>query len=125
MRLTGIKAEPIASLKPLTYSADTMPAPFDLRLGHPVFAALSAPLDTLGRGSYRLEIIVNDRNGRRSATSDVAFTVAATPRSLLREAPPLAAPFAKEAALQPDVRAYVVQALDAGIAVTGAAACAR
>ena len=27
VRLTGIKAEPIASLKPLTYSADTMPAP--------------------------------------------------------------------------------------------------
>ncbi len=41
-----------------------MPAPFDLRLGHPVFVALIAPLATLGRGSYRLEIIVNDRNGR-------------------------------------------------------------
>lgn len=111
VRLTGNRAEPIASLKPLTYSADTMPAPFDLRLGHPVFAALSAPLATLGRGNYRLEIIVNDRNGRRSATSEVAFTVAATPRSLLREAPPLAAAFVKEAALQPDVRAYVVQSL--------------
>lgn len=111
VRLTGSKPEPIAALKPLTYTAETMPAPFDLRLGHPVFAALSAPLATLGRGSYRLEIVVNDRNGRRSATSDVAFTVAATPRSLLREAPPLAAPFVKETAIQPDVRAYVVQSL--------------
>ena len=111
VRLTGSKPEPIAALKPLTYTAETMPAPFDLRLGHPVFAALSAPLTTLGRGSYRLEIIVNDRNGRRSASSDVAFTVAATPRSLLREAPPLAAALAKETAIQPDVRAYVVQSL--------------
>ena len=111
MRLTGSRAEPIASLKPLTYSAETMPAPFDLRLGHPVFAALSAPLATLGRGNYRLEVMVNDRNGGRSATSEVAFTVAATPRSLLREAPPLAAAVVKETALQPDVRAYVVQTL--------------
>ena len=111
VRLTGSRAEPIASLNPLTYSAETMPAPFDLRQGHPVFAALSAPLDSLSRGNYRLEIIANDRNGRRSATADVAFTVAATPRSLLREAPPLAALADRETMLQPDVRAYVVQSL--------------
>ena len=111
VRLTGARAEPVASLKPLTYTAETLPAPFDLRLGHPVFAALAAPLETLGRGKYRLEIIANDRNGRRSATSEVEFTVAATPRSLLREAPPLAAAFDKEAALLPEVRAYVVRSL--------------
>lgn len=111
VRLTGARAEPIAALNPLVYSADTMPAPFDLRQGHPVFAALSAPLNTLSRGNYRLEIIVNDRNGGRSATSDVEFTVAATPRSLLRETPPLAAPVTKEAVLSPDIRSYVVQSL--------------
>jgi hypothetical protein len=111
VRLTGIKAEPIASLKPLTYSADTMPAPFDLRLGHPVFVALTAPLETLGRGSYRLEIIVNDRNAGRSATSDVEFTVAATAKSLLGEAPPLEIAFAKESVLHASARTYVVQSL--------------
>ncbi len=111
VRLTGIKAEPIASLKPLTYSADTMPAPFDLRLGHPVFVALTAPLETLGRGSYRLEIIVNDRNAGRSATSDVEFTVAATAKSLLGEAPPLEVTFTKESVLQAGARTYVVKSL--------------
>ena len=111
VRVSGSRPEPIASLKPLTYSAETMPAPFDLRQGHPVFAALSAPLDSLSRGNYRLEVIANDRNGRRSATADVAFTVAATPRSLLREAPPLSAVAAKATILQPEARGYVVQSL--------------
>jgi hypothetical protein len=111
VRLTGNKAEPIAALKPLTYSADTMPAPFDLRLGHPVFVALSAPLETLGRGSYRLDITVTDRHAGRSATSDVEFTVAATAKSLLREVPPLEVTFAKESVLQAGVRTYVVQSL--------------
>jgi hypothetical protein len=109
--LTGTKASPIASLKPLTYSADTMPAAFDLRLGHPVFVALTAPLETLGRGSYRLEIIVNDRNAGRSATTDVEFTVAATAKSLLGEAPPLEVTFTKESVLQVGARTYVVQSL--------------
>jgi hypothetical protein len=111
VRLTGNKAEPIAALKPLTYSADTMPAPFDLRLGHPVFVALSAPLETLGRGSYRLDITVNDRHAGRSATSDVEFTVAATAKSLLGEAPPLEVTFAKESVLHAGARTYVVQSL--------------
>ncbi len=122
VRLTGIKAEPIASLKPLTYSAETMPAPFDLRLGHPVFVALTAPLETLGRGSYRLEIIVNDRNAGRSATSDVEFTVAATAKSLLGEAPALDVPVHEgvgPARRCADLRGEVV---DAVIALAGAAA---
>ena len=123
VRLTGIKAEPIASLKPLTYSADTMPAPFDLRLGHPVFVALTAPLETLGRGSYRLEIIVNDRNAGRSATSDVELHGGRHGEVAARAKPRRSdVAFAKESVLQPecaDLRGAVV---DAVIAVAGAAA---
>ena len=50
---------------------DACRADFDLRLGHPIFAAVSAPLATLGRGDYRLKITVNDRvrrHGRRRPT---------------------------------------------------------
>ena len=35
---------PAASLNPQTYTEASLPADFDLRLGHPLLAAMSAPL---------------------------------------------------------------------------------
>lgn len=111
VRVEGDREQSVASLTPLTYSAATMPPEFDLRAGHPVLAALAAPLATLSHGSYRLKIIVNDRVGGRSTQSDVEFSILATPASLLKDAPALAPPFQRSAVLATDTLAYLVQSL--------------
>ena len=82
VRLVGEREEPVASLTPQSYTAATLPAEFDLRLGHPLLAAVSAPLDSLRRGTYRLKVDVTDRLAGRAAAADTDFTVAATAASL-------------------------------------------
>ena len=99
VRLNGERETQVASLNPQYYNATTLPPGFDLRQGHPIFAAVSAPLATLARGQYRLKVLVNDRLAGASATADADFTIAGTPASLLAEAPPLARPFNREIAL--------------------------
>ncbi len=111
VRVTGARTEPVASLKPLLYTASTLPEPFDLRVGHPVLAAMSFALDTLPGGAYRLEILVNDKRAGRTVTADVNLTITSTPASLLKAAPPLAPPFAPESITSKEVRAYLVQSL--------------
>ncbi len=101
--VNGDRERPVASLTPQSYTADTLPGDFDLRLGHPVFAAMSVPLSTLARGEYRLKIAVNDRLSGRGTTGDADFTVIGTPASLLAEAPSLGAQFRRELALEPAV----------------------
>ena len=113
VRLEDDREQLVASLTPLTYSAASMPAEFDLRRGHPVLAALSAPLSTLSRGSYRLKILVNDRVGGRSTQSDVDFSVRATPASLLTTARPMA-PFRRESILVKSTLSYLVESLRPG-----------
>jgi hypothetical protein len=103
VRVNGDREQPVAALNPLQYTADTLPPDFDLRLGHPIFAAVSAPLATLARGAYRLKITVNDRLSGRGTTGETDFTVLGTPASLLAEAPSLGAPFRREMALTPVV----------------------
>ena len=103
VRLNGDREQPVASLTPQEYNAATLPDDFDLRLGHPVFAAMSVPLATLARGEYRLKIAVNDRLAGRGTTSNADFTVIGTPASLLAEAPSLGAPFRREMVLDPAV----------------------
>ncbi len=61
VRVAGERESPVAALNPLHYNSTTLPADFNLRLGHPLFAAMTAPLATLARGDYRLKIVVNDR----------------------------------------------------------------
>ena len=60
LRLVGPREETAAALTPLRYDATTLPEDFDVRLGHPLLAAMSAPLATLPRGTYRLEVTVTD-----------------------------------------------------------------
>ena len=111
IRLQETSEQPVASLNPQHYSAETMPPDFDLRLGHPLFVAVTAPLTSLARGSYRLKIEVHDRLAGSTRTADADFHIVGTPLSLLAEAPLLAPPFRREAALAPAVLQPVLQAL--------------
>lgn len=111
VRLAGGREEPVASLTPQIYNDATMPAAFDLRAGHAVLAAVSASLATLDRGSYRLKIVVNDKNARQSAETETEFTIAATAKSLLREAPAFAPAFRRESLIEPEMRSYLVRSL--------------
>jgi hypothetical protein len=95
-RVTPVGQESIGVLNPQMYNADTLPAEFDLRKGHPVFAAVGVPLASFKRGDYRIQITADDRFGGVSAMGDTSFTVVATPMALLREAPPLAGAFRRE-----------------------------
>ena len=92
-RLTEKGEEPAGSLSPLQYTEETVPADFDLNLGHPILAAMAAPLRTLPRGEYRLAIAATDRIARTSATTETRFRVIATPAALLASAPPYLAAF--------------------------------
>jgi hypothetical protein len=103
VRVTGNQEQQVAALTPQNYSAANMPPEFDTRVGHPLFASVSAPLSTLRRGTYRLKILVNDKLGGRTATSEIDFNVTATTAALLREAPSLGAPFRRDAILGSDV----------------------
>lgn len=111
VRLSGERESPVASLNSQYYNATTLPADFNLRLGHPLFAAVTAPLATLARGAYRLKVVVTDRIAGTSATADTDFAVVGTAASLLAEAPQLGAKFSPEAVLEPGTLAEVVSAL--------------
>ncbi|MDO8677438.1 MAG: hypothetical protein Q7R30_02585 [Acidobacteriota bacterium] len=111
VRLVGAREEPVASLSPLTYNATTLPADFDVRLGHPVIAAMSVPLASLRRGEYRLLITAEDRLSSTVIAGSTAFTVAGTPAGLLAEAPPLGRRFDRAAALQPAIVAELLDRL--------------
>lgn len=103
---------PVASLTTQQYSEATLPPEFDLRAGHPLLAALSAPLETLTHGTYRIKILVIDRIAGESRMADTDFTIAATAASLLKLAPaPSGAPFQRESVLRGEPLRYVVDAL--------------
>ena len=110
VRVAADREAPVAALSPLRYDATTLPPDFDVRLGHPVLAAMSAPLATLGRADYRLHISVTDRLSGRAAAAHADFRVIGTPLSLLAEAPALAPPFRRDAALGDSVLAAIVRA---------------
>jgi hypothetical protein len=111
VRVNGERESPVASLNPQYYNATTMPADFDLRQGHPLFAAVSAPLATLGRGEYRLKIAINDRVAGTSTGADAGFHVVGTPASLLAEAPALGRPFSRDAAVGGPALTALIDAL--------------
>lgn len=111
VRVANTQEQAVASLTPQNYSERNLPAEFDLRAGHPLFATVSAPLSSLKRGSYRLKILVNDRIAGRGATAETDFTVAATALSLLREAPSLGRPFRREPILAATVLPGILDAL--------------
>ena len=109
-RQVGNRQEQVAILTPLRYDTSTLPADFDVRLGHPLIAAMSVPLATLSRGAYRLHIAATDHGTTTTTHSAVEFSVIATPLSLLAEAPPLGRRFRREDAIEDAVLAAVVQA---------------
>ena len=111
VRVNGDRESAVASLNPQSYNATTLPPDFNLRLGHPLFAAVTAPLATLTRGEYRLKIAVNDRIANTVANAETDFSVIGTPASLLAEAPALGRPFKREALLEPGVLGPVLDAL--------------
>ena len=88
-RLNGTREEPVASLSPLVYNAGSLPTDFDVRLGHPLIAALAVPLSTIPRGTHRLLITVEDRIAKAVVSSRAEFMVIGSAASLLAEAPPL------------------------------------
>jgi tetratricopeptide (TPR) repeat protein len=111
VRVQGDRELPVASLNPQYYNATTMPADFDLRQGHPIFAAVSAPLASLGRGDYRLKIAINDKIGAANTAAEADFRIVGTAASLLAEAPPLGKPFSRDAAVRGDALAPLIDAL--------------
>ena len=110
-RLIGTREEPVASLSPLVYNAGSLPADFDVRLGHPLIAALAVPLATIPRGTHRLLITVEDRLAKAVVSSRVEFTVIGSASSLLAEAPPLGPRFDLAAALDGSIVAALVDRL--------------
>jgi hypothetical protein len=92
-RRNAAREENVGSLAPQSYNELTLPIDFDVTKGHPIFAAVAVPLRNFKRGDYRMEITAHDRIAGTGVVTDVAFTVAATPAALLREAPPLAPSF--------------------------------
>ena len=111
VRLAGERENPVATLSPLRYDATTLPPEFDVRLGHPVIAAMSAPLATLPRGTYRLKIAASDRIAGTARTADTDFIVVATRLSLLAEAPALGPPFRRDVLLEPAILRYTIEGL--------------
>ena len=111
VRLTGERESAVASLKPQSYNATTLPPDFNLKQGHPIFAAVSAPLATLTRGDYRLKIAVADKIANTVANTETDFSVIATPASLLAEAPSLGRTFKREVVLERGVLGPIVDAL--------------
>jgi hypothetical protein len=102
-RLNGTREETVATLSPLVFDAATLPAEFDVRLGHPLIAAFAAPLATIPRGDYRLLVTAEDRVGSGVVAARTEFTVLPTLESLLAEAPPLAPRFQLAAVLEKPV----------------------
>jgi tetratricopeptide (TPR) repeat protein len=102
-RVTPDGDQSVGMLNPQYYNASTLPLDFDVAKGHPLFAAMAAPLKTLPRGDYRLKITATDRLAARSALADTTFRIVATPASLLATAP-LASPLQREDLLDTAVR---------------------
>ena len=92
-RREGLQEQNIGALAPQQYNQLTLPVDFDINKGHPIFAAVAVPLKTFKRGDYRMAVTAHDRVAGVVASTDVGFTVTATPAALLAEAPPLALPF--------------------------------
>ncbi len=109
-RQAGNREEQVATLTPLRYDPATLPPDFDVRLGHPLIAAMSVPLATLSRGAYRLHVAATDHGTTTMTRSSVDFSVIGTPLSLLGEAPPLGRRFRREDAIEDAVLAALIEA---------------
>lgn len=110
-RLAANREHQVATLTPLRYDTTTLPPDFDVRLGHPLIAAMSVPLTTIPRGEYRLHVTATDHASAMSTSTHTDFSVIGTPRSLLSEAPPLGRAFRREDAIDEAVLPALVEGL--------------
>ena len=62
---------------PQELNGKTLPAAFDMSLGHQLQTGQAVPLMSFPAGDYRLEIKVTDKLGTKTVTRDVNFTVTA------------------------------------------------
>jgi len=62
---------------PQVLNGTTLPAAFDMSMGHQLQTGQAVPLASFPAGDYRLEIKVTDKLGTKSVTRDVNFTVTA------------------------------------------------
>jgi len=62
---------------PQDLNAKTLPAAFDMSLGHQLQTGQAVPLASFPAGDYRLEIKVTDKLATKTVTRDVNFTVTA------------------------------------------------
>ncbi len=110
-RLIGTREDPVGTLPVQHYNGTNLPGDFDVVKGHPLFAAVQAPLRTFARGRYRLAMTALDHLSGRRAERDVTFDVTGTPESLLREAPTPGQAFRREALLTPATLDTLARAL--------------
>ena len=111
VRLVGEREVVVGNLPPQRYTPETLPVDFDVAKGHPLFAAVQAPLTRFVRGRYRLTVTATDRVAGRQTSRDALFEVTGTPLSLLNEAPAPGQAFRREAVLAPPVVAAIARAL--------------
>jgi hypothetical protein len=64
--------------EPQALNAQTLPAQFDLTMGHQLQTGQAVPLSAFPEGDYRLEIKVTDKLANKTVTRDVNFRVAAS-----------------------------------------------
>jgi hypothetical protein len=62
---------------PQDLNGKTLPAAFDMSLGHQLQTGQAVPLASFPAGDYRLEIKVTDKLATKTVTRDVNFTVTA------------------------------------------------
>ena len=79
----------VGTPSPLAYNTESLPADFNVALGHPLLAALALPLATLPRGHYRLAISATDLVARRATSGDTHFEIVPTRAALLANVPGL------------------------------------
>lgn len=121
-RLTAEGERSVGVLNPQHYNPSTLPTDFDLVKGHPLFAAMAAPLKTLPRGEYRLQVTATDRQATKSISTNASFRIVATPATLLATAP-RSVPLRKDDALAPEVLKEIATRL-ADLATTPAMSAA-
>ena len=74
-RRTSAGEEYFNQTPPQRFTAETLPAEFDVSAGHQIVAGQTVPLSLFPEGDYRLEITVDDNASGASVIRDVMFTV--------------------------------------------------
>ena len=71
----GAEAKPFAKMPNTLFNATTLPAEFNLSVGHQVMVVQGVPLASLTPGDYTLAIAITDKTNNGAITRNVPFTV--------------------------------------------------